>query len=480
MRRAVVTEVRVQRGSASRLPAGAMQRVVSMFDGWGLKPRWIQNLLKSHDDQVEDGVLPMETDLSRNRAGRAPTNAKFTVEIAVFIMDENARTWGALSCRRLTSRVNDKFNEDFGDTTIRRWCRALGAVRRRRYIKPLLTKKHKLDRLDWVLDHIETQGQQHLFVQNYDTCHGDEAWFYLMTDGSVCRVFPDKDGNYNMPLAPKCYHKSRMPKLMFLVVVARPRPDHNFDGKVGIWWFSIVRKAGRSDSRTGCVKGVTDIMDLVTVDATEYRKKLTGQGGVFSMMREKMWWFKKGSGQPEAGKTLFYQHDGARPHTAAKIQPVLKREGKKGGFVIQVVVQPAQSPDHNVDDLGFFASLKSDQRSLPGASNLFELRALVQFAFDEYDAERLERIWRCLTMAFRGTLEADGGNEYRTHRGDRKRDTQGLEEDRVVSHELYRHARKTRDRLASELQLNFDGRHTDDEEDPITSSDDDDGLDDGA
>ena len=86
VRRAVVTEVRVLRGSASRLPAGAMQLVVDMFPRWSLKPRWIQNLLKSHDDQVESGVPPiimMETDLSRNRAGRAPTNAKFTVEIAV-------------------------------------------------------------------------------------------------------------------------------------------------------------------------------------------------------------------------------------------------------------------------------------------------------------------------------------------------------------------------------------------------------------
>ena len=60
----------------------------------------------------------------------------------------------------------------------------------------------------------------------------------------------------------------------------------------------------------------------------------------------------------------------------------------------RLIASPRGRSQFNVDDLGFFASLKSDQRSLPGASNLFELRALVQFAFDQYDAERLERIWR--------------------------------------------------------------------------------------
>ena len=38
---------------------------------------------------------------------------------------------------------------------------------------------------------------------------------------------------------------------MFLAGTARPRAEYAFDGKVGIWPFTVVRKAKRSDSRAG-------------------------------------------------------------------------------------------------------------------------------------------------------------------------------------------------------------------------------------
>ena len=57
------------------------------------------------------------------------------------------------------------------------------------------------------------------------------------------------------------------------------------------------------------------ILEDVKVDVEEYRKKITGRGGVFDCMREKMPWFKEGSGKPEAGRILYMQQDGARPHT---------------------------------------------------------------------------------------------------------------------------------------------------------------------
>ena len=149
--------------------------------------------------------------------------------------------------------------------------------------------------------------------------------------------------------------------------------------------------------------------------------------------------------------------------------------GHTGGFKIEVCVQAAQSPDTNVQDLGFFSSLKSDQRALPGASNLFELKAVVLEAYEAYDAERLERTWRCLTIALRGILEAGGGNGYATHRGDRARATAGLEEDRVVSQELFDRACTKRDRLAGEVGLEFD-ELDDSSESGASSSESDDGV----
>ena len=108
------------------------------------------------------------------------------------------------------------------------------------------------------------------FFDNYKTCHGDENWFFLMRDGTVCRVFPKYtvtdegvvEERVSMPSDPKIYHKTRIPKVMFLAVTARPRPEYRFDGKVGLWPFAVTNVARRSDRRTGPIAGVTQMLQL--------------------------------------------------------------------------------------------------------------------------------------------------------------------------------------------------------------------------
>ena len=53
------------------------------------------------------------------------------------------------------------------------------------------------------------------------------------------------------------------------------------------------------------------------------------------------------------------QQDGATPHTGHDNPRKLNLAGKAGGWNIKLVTQPAQSPDLNINDLGFFSSLKS-------------------------------------------------------------------------------------------------------------------------
>ena len=114
--------------------------------------------------------------------------------------------------------------------TVRTWNKELGMTRRRRYIKPKLTIRHKIDRLSFVLDQIDPTTSN--FNNWENVVHGDEKWFFMMKDGTVCRVFPDKRGEYKVPAPPRVFHKWRMPKIMFLAVCARPRPEYNFDGKI--------------------------------------------------------------------------------------------------------------------------------------------------------------------------------------------------------------------------------------------------------
>ena len=137
--------------------------------------------------------------------------------------------------------------------------------------------------------------------------------------------------------------------------------------------------------------GQTMILEDVSVTAAEYRIKIVGKDGLFNSMRKSMWWFhkatryevvdgvrvpcgkhvqskwefnkRKGIKYPEAGMPLLYQHDGARPHTALVNQRVFASHGKMKQFNLNIVVQPAQSPDLNIDVV-FFRSSSLAYRSL--------------------------------------------------------------------------------------------------------------------
>ena len=61
------------------------------------------------------------------------------------------------------------------------------------------------------------------------------------------------------------------------------------------------------------------------------------------------------------GKRTFkvFQQDGARPHTGDDNISDLEKAGKGEGWEIKVVTQPVQSPEFNINHLGFFQSLKT-------------------------------------------------------------------------------------------------------------------------
>ena len=52
---------------------------------------------------------------------------------------------------------------------------------------------------------------------------------------------------------------------MVLAVCARPRPEYNFDGKVGLWSFTLERPAKRSNIRTGAVVGETIFIFILLI-----------------------------------------------------------------------------------------------------------------------------------------------------------------------------------------------------------------------
>ena len=123
-----------------------------------------------------------------------------------------------------------------------------------------------------------------------------------------------------------------------------------------------------------------------------------------------------------------------QPHTAKKNEKHWATQGKKKGFDIRVVTQPAQSPDLNVNDLAFFASLQSDTE-LVAKENVTDLVEAVTACWENYPIERMESVWRCLYGSFKGIVETRGDNNYSHHTGSRskhaKSDREGDRHDRM-------------------------------------------------
>ena len=98
--------------------------------------------------------------------------------------------------------------------------------------KPLDTPTHVQARIKWVRKHYDL-----LIQDNSPVAFLDEKWFYTTNRRNKLKYLPLQPGE--APGADKLYRSKmrcrRHPvKSMFLGVVARPRPDLNFDGKIHI------------------------------------------------------------------------------------------------------------------------------------------------------------------------------------------------------------------------------------------------------
>ena len=81
------------------------------------------------------------------------------------------------------------------------------------------------------------------------------------------------------------------------------------------------------------------------------------------------------------------------------------------------------SPDLNINDLGFFASLKVDvKRICTHCTSREEMMVNVMKAFEEYPREKIDGIWACWYNNLRSVMACDGGNDYKqAHNGCKRR-----------------------------------------------------------
>ena len=91
------------------------------------------------------------------------------------------------------------------------------------------------------------------------------------------------------------------------------------------------------------------------------------------------------------------QQDGASPHTEKNNPEILNSAGMGRGWMVELVTQPAQSPDLKINDLGIFASLASRAWGM-NARTIEDLVKTIFEQYEEYDGDTLERVWQILKV----------------------------------------------------------------------------------
>ena len=299
-------------------------------------------------------------------------------------------------------------------------------------VKPVLTEQNKHWRMSHIIDKINMSNINNrsdlTFLDMMNEVHLDEKWFYLCRDGARYILLYDE----NDPVR-RVKHKSHITKVMFLCAQARPRYVHAtstfWDGKIGIWPVGEWRAAQRGSTvrPAGTMEWHNQKMD-----ANKYFEMLTEN--VMPALMEK--WpdaqFRDPSFQ------IILQQDGATSHWDEMADESTNNGDCYRSWVdyldslglgngkIMLLTQPANSPDLNLNDLGFFVALQA-MYYLTAPRNSKDIIEFVQDAYDQYPREKINRIWITLQSCMAEILKIGGDNAYKIpHMGKEKLEKQQL------------------------------------------------------
>ena len=105
------------------------------------------------------------------------------------------------------------------------------------------------------------------------------------------------------------------------------------------------------------------------------------------------------------------QQDNAPSHISVD-DPEFLAAATADGWNILLYCQPPNSPDTNVLDLGFFAAIQSLQHQ-KSCRNIQELVTAVNDAFEEFEPDRLNKVFLSLFACYNSIVECNGGNTYK-------------------------------------------------------------------
>jgi len=317
-------------------------------------------------------------------------------------------------CRHLTAKVNIPI------ATLHKYLKVEKLFKRHTSaLKPTLTSTNMHLRVLHALEHIDqntinSRTQTMKYRDLFDEIHVDEKWFYVSRDGEAYIICSDEE-----PPERKVGHKSHIAKVMFLCAQARPRPLSNgtwWDGKVGIWPVGYYRAAIRDSVNR---PAGTLLFENETIDMDKCRTMLINLV-VPAMLHE----FP--ASEYNRIPVITIQQDGATTHINPRDAEWMETLTDMGlAEKIKLVTQPANSPDLNINDLGFFNALQSMHYCTTPKDEI-ELITMVEKTFNEYPTNKINRIWLSLQTVFNNILNNFGGNEYKmTHMNKDKLEREG-------------------------------------------------------
>jgi hypothetical protein len=115
--------------------------------------------------------------------------------------------------------------------------------------------------------------------------------------------------------------------------------------------------------------------------------------------------------QEDRGQTIWIQQDNAPSHVPTN-DPQFCAAAAQTGLDISIMSQPANSPDMNVLDLGFFASLQSYTDTC-SSKNMDELIENVINEYWRYDPFSLRKVFLTLHGCMIEVMKIGGGNRYK-------------------------------------------------------------------
>jgi hypothetical protein len=117
---------------------------------------------------------------------------------------------------------------------------------------------------------------------------------------------------------------------------------------------------------------------------------------------------------PASAGNIILQQDGAKSHLQEDDEvfnaKVMELYGDPNA--VTLYTQPAQSPDLNVNDLGYFSSLQS-KYYMTSTKDSIELIEMVEEAFKTYPWKSQNRIWLTLQSVMIRIIEARGDNNFK-------------------------------------------------------------------